>query len=122
MDIETRKDIDLLIRHFYEKLLVDDQVGFIFTDVAKIDLESHLPVLSDFWETTIFHKVVYKGNVLKIHQDLNMKVQLTNSHFERWLTLFNESVDDLYNGNTADQFKIKALSIATVMRIKLHAV
>jgi hemoglobin len=122
MDIESRNDIEILMSRFYEKLLVDDQVGFIFNDIVKIDLESHLPILADFWETTIFHKVVYKGNVLKIHQDLYEKVQLTNSHFERWLTLFNESVDELFKGNTADQFKIKALSIATVMRIKLHAV
>ena len=122
MDIESRKDIEMLMSRFYEKLLVDDKVGFIFNDVVKIDLESHLPILADFWETTIFHKAVYKGNVLKIHQDLSNKVPLTNSHFDRWLNLFNESVDELFKGNTADQFKIKALSIATVMRIKLNAI
>ena len=53
-DIENRKDIDLLMVRFYERAMSDDQIGYIFTDVAKLDLDHHLPIIGDFWETLLF--------------------------------------------------------------------
>ena len=50
-DIETRTDIDLIMRVFYERALADEVIGFIFSDVAHLDLERHLPIIGDFWES-----------------------------------------------------------------------
>jgi hemoglobin len=119
-DIETRADIEHLIRSFYEKALVDEQIGFIFTEMAEIDLESHLPHLFDFWENILIKPNGYKRNVLKVHLDLNEKVKLSSAHFERWLDLFSTTVDALFDGIIANNAKNKAISIATVMRTKLH--
>lgn len=119
-DIETRADVEQLIQGFYEKALIDEQIGFIFTDIAKIDLESHLPHLFDFWENILLKPNGYKRNVLKVHLDLNEKSQLSSAHFERWLDLFSATVDELFEGITANNAKNKALSIATVMQTKLH--
>lgn len=119
-DIETRADVEQLIQSFYEKALIDEQIGFIFTDIAKIDLESHLPHLFDFWENILLKPNGYKRNVLKVHLDLNEKSQLSSAHFERWLDLFSATVDELFEGITANNAKNKALSIATVMQTKLH--
>jgi hemoglobin len=119
-DIATRADIEHLIRSFYEKALIDDQIGFIFTDIAKIDLESHLPHLFDFWENILLKPNGYKRNVLKVHLDLNEKVNLKPAHFESWLALFSNTIDELFEGVIANSAKNKALSIATVMRTKLH--
>ena len=118
-DILDRKDIELLMDTFYKTVLKDDNIGFLFTDVAKLNLEKHLPVICNFWESAIFQKPVYKGNVLAVHEHLNDLHQLTESHFSTWLQVFNETVDELYKGNNADQIKIRALSIATVMRSKI---
>ena len=119
-DITTRADIEYLIQCFYEKALIDTQIGFIFTDIAKIDLESHLPHLFDFWENILLKPNGYKRNVLKVHVDLNEKAKLSPAHFERWLDLFSTTVDDLFQGIIANSAKNKALSIATVMQTKLH--
>ncbi|MFT5647890.1 MAG: hemoglobin [Aureispira sp.] len=119
-DINTRADVEHLIRSFYEKALIDEQIGFIFTDIAKIDLESHLPHLFDFWENILLKPNGYKRNVLKVHLDLNEKVKLSAAHFESWLRLFSATVDELFQGITANNAKNKALSIATVMQTKLH--
>jgi len=119
-DIQTRTDIEYLIQHFYEKALIDQEIGFIFTDIAKIDLESHLPHLFDFWENILLKPNGYKRNVLKVHVDLNEKVQLNAEHFERWLDLFSTTVDTLFEGIIANSAKNKALSIAAVMQTKLH--
>jgi hypothetical protein len=51
-DIKSRADLELLMDSFYHKLLNDDSIDYIFTDVAQIDIDSHLPVIVDFWEQT----------------------------------------------------------------------
>lgn len=119
-DIETREDIALLMREFYNRLLTDPAISYIFTDVAKINLEAHLPHLTDFWELSVLHTGTYKKNVMQMHLDLNNKERLTNTHFDVWLRHFNQSVDDLFSGSNAEKIKTRALSIATIMKIKIH--
>lgn len=119
-DIQSRKDIEILISAFYQKLLVDEEVGFIFTKVAKINLEEHLPILCDFWEGILFQTTKYKRNTMQAHLDLHQKHQLTKSHFERWLQLFGVTIDELFVGQKAHQAKVRALSIATVIQMKIE--
>lgn len=118
-DIETRDDLELLLREFYNKLLADQSISYIFTDVAKINLEEHIPHLTDFWELSLFHTGNYKKNVMKVHLDLNEKEMFTPQHFETWLGHFEVTVDRLYAGSNAEKIKTRAHSIATVMKIKL---
>jgi hemoglobin len=118
-DIESRADIELLMHEFYSRLLADPAISYIFTDVAKIDLEAHLPHLADFWELSLFHKGNYRKNVMQIHLDLNVNEKLTNEHFDTWLTHFEATVNTLFTGTVAEIAKTRALSIATIMKIKI---
>ncbi|MCG8308537.1 MAG: group III truncated hemoglobin [Cytophagales bacterium] len=118
-DISSRNDIVILVDTFYEKVLSSDTIGHIFNDVAKINLEEHLPILYDFWGSMVFNQNMYKGNPMKVHLDLNQKVPLEKRHFDEWLKLFNETVDELFTGESASLAKTRALSMATVMQIKL---
>ena len=59
-DITDRKDIELLVDIFYERLLKDDSINYIFTDVAKIDIKTHIPVITDFWESILLNKITYR--------------------------------------------------------------
>lgn len=119
-DISSRDDIVKLVDQFYGKVLSDTTIGFIFKDVAKIDIESHMPTMYDFWESTLLNNTAYRGNTMKVHLDLNEKERLKKAHFDQWLALFNATVDELFQGEKAELAKTKALSIATVMQIKLH--
>ncbi|ALM49794.1 hypothetical protein AMR72_13310 [Flavobacterium psychrophilum] len=121
-DIESRADLEVFTRKFYNSLLEDGRVSYIFTDVAKIDLEEHLPKITDFWELSIFHTGPYHNNPMHIHMQLNDKEQLTNAHFDIWLMHFNTTIDDLFVGGNAEKIKTRALSIATIMKIKVSAV
>ncbi|WP_297332703.1 group III truncated hemoglobin [Flavobacterium sp.] len=118
-DIKTRDDLLLLMRAFYGRLLADPAISYIFTEIAKIDLEAHLPHLADFWEQTLFYTGGYKKNVLQIHLDLNAKEQLTAQHFEIWLNHFYAATDKNFTGANSERIKTRAASIATVMKIKL---
>ena len=50
-DIESRADCERLVRAFYGKAMEDELIGWLFTDVAHLDLEEHVPVITSFWET-----------------------------------------------------------------------
>jgi hemoglobin len=119
-DIEHRKDIELLVNTFYKKVLVDHVIGYIFTDVVNINFHEHMPKMVDFWETTLFQNILYKGNPMAVHLQLNLKEPLNKKHFDQWLTLFNETVDELFFGEKAHLAKTRAMSIATMMQIKIH--
>ena len=118
-DISTREDIELLMNNFYEKLLSDEAINYIFTDVAKLDIKTHIPVIADFWESVLLNKNVYHKNTMKIHMDLNDKTRLMRSHFDVWLKHFSATVDELFDGDIALLAKQRATSVATVMQIKI---
>jgi len=119
-DILNRADIDLLMRTFYNRLLADPAISYVFTDVAKIDLEHHLPVIGDFWEQNLLQSGSYKNNVLEIHRQLHYKEKLTPELFEIWLSHFSIAIDANFQGENSEKAKTRALSIATIMKIKMH--
>jgi len=118
-DIENRGDIEKLINSFYDKVKRDEVIGFIFNDVAKVNWEKHLPVMYGFWESIIFFKNTYSGNPMLVHLHLNEIIKLRKEHFERWLQLFTNTVDELFEGEKAALAKEKAISIATIMKTKI---
>jgi hemoglobin len=118
-DISSREDLLLLVSRFYDKLLGDDSISYLFTDIAKINLEHHLPVLVDFWDNILFGADSYRKNAMQPHMDLHAKSPLLPHHFDTWLLYFSQTVDELFEGEKAFMAKERALSIATIMKIKI---
>jgi hemoglobin len=117
-DIETRNDIDLLMNEFYTRAIDDETIGYIFTDVARLDLEKHLPIIGDFWESLLLGGKTYQThgrNPLQIHAELNEKSPLRSEHFRRWLKIFFETVDENFSGTRAEFAKSRAEAIANRM-------
>ncbi len=118
-DIESRADIETLVNHFYEKIKTDPIIGYIFTDIAHVNWKKHLPVMYDFWENAIFYTGTYNGNPMQLHKHLHRVVNLKTNHFEQWNKLFISSVNELFEGDNANLIKERAISISTVMQIKI---
>ena len=121
-DISDREDLLKLLALFYNKLLADKSISYLFTDIAKIDLPHHLDILVNFWDSVLFQNDVYRKNAMQPHLVLHQQSPLQKHHFETWLKYFNESVDELFEGEKAFLAKERALSIATVMQIKISQV
>lgn len=111
-DVSDSKDVNDIVTRFYDEMLKDSIVGFIFTDVAQIQLQHHLPIIVDFWSDILFKQKKYRGNALQKHLDLNQLINLKPGHFTRWLFLFNKAVDHKHAGENAELMKDRAEMVA----------
>lgn len=118
-DIGSRNDIEQLVVAFYQTVVADNMLGPIFNDIAHTNWEAHIPVMINFWENAVFYNGTYTGNPMETHRHLHRMFPLSEEHFNRWLSLFSNTVDTLFEGANADSIKQKALSISTVMKMKL---
>jgi hemoglobin len=111
-DIETRGDVERLVRAFYGRAMDDPMIGYLFTDVAQLDLEAHVPEITSFWETILLGAQSYRGGAFAPHAQLHMKSPLRAGHFERWLVLWTTTVDELFDGPRAGYAKHHATRVA----------
>ena len=120
MDIATRADIENLVAAFYGQVFADKQLGPIFTLVAHVTPATHFPLMADFWETILFGKNRYHGNVILKHVELHLKQSLEPALFERWISLFCLTIDELFAGSVAEAAKTRARTMSIVLQAKLH--
>lgn len=119
-ELVDRKDIENLVDAFYGKALKDEKLGPFFNTIPKEHWEKHLKVMYNFWENVIFFTGSYEGNPMVAHRKVNEKMPMHPEHFHQWIALFTKTVDDLFTGEKAEFTKQRAISIATVMQIKLQ--
>ncbi|GEO04724.1 preprotein translocase subunit TatC [Adhaeribacter aerolatus] len=114
-EIKGRTEVELLVNNFYDRVNQDPMLSPIFNVQAQVNWPAHLPNMYDFWETLLFGRAVYKGFPFPKHTTLNLRAE----HFDRWLELFNQTVDADFTGLLAEEAKNKALNIATVFQMRL---
>jgi len=121
--IESFEDVQLLVRSFYNKVLKDEMLSPFFTYVKNNHWDKHLEVFDNFWYNILFYAGDYAGNPSHVHTTLHYYSKIESKNFDRWLQLFFETIDELFEGDKADLAKQRALSIARIMRTKiLHEV
>jgi hemoglobin len=114
-DIATEQDIKKLVDTFYQKVNEDSLLGPIFNNVAKVNWSEHLPTMYSFWSTLLFRTMTFRGQPLPKH----MVLPIEKEHFERWISLFCQTVDELFSGAKAKEAKSYALSIADTFQTRL---
>src|SRR5687768_9271900 len=113
-DIENTEDLERMLTLFYEKAFEDDMIQHFFITVVPLDLDHHLPLITDFWESVLLNKMGYRKNVMEVHLDISRKSLIKPEHLERWVSLFSGTVDQLFEGPRATLAKQRAQSIATM--------
>ena len=118
--IEDRTAVSLLVRTFYTKIRKDEILGPIFNSIIT-DWESHLELLTDFWETQLFLKRTYHGNPVTAHEEVDEKMnhKITSEHFGLWLNLWFQTIDELFEGETAWIAKNRAQKMSTMLFMKI---
>lgn len=111
--LETPSDIHQLVSTFYDKVLQDEQLAPFF---QKLDFSAHLPQMERFWRFALLSEEGYTTNVTEKH----LKMPLQKQHFDRWLALFNETIDELFEGELAQQAKQRAAVIGWTINSKMN--
>lgn len=111
-DIQSKADIELLVRTFYNSLLTDESIRPVF---ASTNLEEHMPHMIAFWSFVLLDEVGYKTNVFDKHVSLPIKEE----HFATWLHHFEKTVDSLFEGEKAELAKQRAQGVAYTFKAKL---
>jgi hemoglobin len=119
-DISSKEDIELFVRDFYDKVVADDTIGFIFNDIARVNWDVHIPIMINFWETILLDANSYRDNAMAVHFRINKEVRFEEQYFSRWLELFYTTIDSLFEGPKADLAKKRAGAIASVMKMKME--
>jgi hemoglobin len=119
LDLQTREDVEALLRRFYGRAFHDDLLAQPFADLCSHGLDEHLPVMCDFWETVLFRAGLYRRNALHVHRRLHHQTPLAAEHFVRWLTLWTSTIDQMYQGPIAEHAKTQAARIAAAMHRRL---
>lgn len=117
--LELREDIEHLVNSFYAKVTKDETISFFFTDIAQVDWNKHLPKMYAFWESILFGQMTYKGNPMGAHFPINEIQAMEKKHFNRWLFLWQTTVEENFTGENADMAIYKAENIARLMAFKM---
>ncbi|MGF1638408.1 MAG: group III truncated hemoglobin [Cyclobacteriaceae bacterium] len=120
-DIENREDVELLVDTFYQKVQHNQVLDYIFKDIAKVDWDSHLPKMYSFWASILLGEHSFSGNPMVKHIDLSKLTTMGDIEFSEWLHLFNQTVDELFEGKKADEAKDRAGNIARLMLHKIQS-
>lgn len=114
-DIYNLQDIKSLVDQFYLRVRADDLLRDIFNNQIGDDWPKHLEKMYRFWQTVLLHEYTYHGSPFLPHVHLPIEPQ----HFSRWLDLFYETVDDLFEGEKATEAKMRADKMAKWFARKL---
>lgn len=114
-DVESREDVTQLVQWFYQAAIPDELLGPVFEAVG-VDWDVHIPKLVEFWLKQIFGEGDYQGNVVVAHTAFEEVQPFTQVHVDRWLELFDETVDELFVGMNADRAKVRAHEIGELLK------
>jgi len=114
-DIQEITDIQLLVDSFYGKIRRDDLLKDIFDGIIQDRWPEHLEKMYRFWQTVLLEEHTYYGSPFPPH----LRMPVSEIHFERWVKLFSETVDGLFEGEKADRAKWQGSRMAEMFLSKI---
>jgi hemoglobin len=114
-DITSKNDVLRLVTRFYEKAVPDELIGHFFTKVVQLDFSTHIHKIAEFWSGLLLGNSTYRGNPMEAHFHLHQKSPMEQKHFDRWVHLWKQTIDENFSGPKAEEAGLRAESIAQLM-------
>lgn len=114
-EIKDIEDIKFLVDSFYSKVRDDDLLSGIFNNVIQDNWPDHLEKMYRFWQTVLLNEHTYFGSPFRPHAVLPIE----KDHFNRWLELFFETLDEHFTGQKAEEARMRAQKMAEMFQYKL---
>ena len=115
-EIISLDDIKKLVDTFYGKVRNDDLIGPIFNDRIQSRWPQHLEKMYTFWQTVLLGEHTYFGSPFPPHANL----PVSHIHFEKWMELFTQTIDELFTGEKANDAKWRAGKMAEMFESKIE--
>lgn len=115
-EIDTLEDIKVLVDDFYGRIRKDDILADIFNGVIKDQWPEHLNKMYTFWQTILLQEHTYYGSPFPPHSQL----PVDKNHFERWIKLFHETLDEHFYGDVAEEAKWRSERMAEMFLLKIN--
>jgi len=116
-DIRNIEDIKLFVDAFYGKIREDGLLAPVFALRIETDnWQIHLTKMYRFWDSVLFFQRSYKGNPFAKHIGLPIETK----HFQQWVNLFTQTIDEHFEGEKAEDAKRRALNMANMFSAKMH--
>lgn len=96
-----------LVRTFYTRAREDELLGPIFNGTVT-DWDHHISQITDFWSSMMLRTGRYNGRPMRPH----LMLPLQGAHFDRWLQLFEATAREIFEGEIAEAFILRARRIA----------
>ena len=114
-DILTLVDVKLLVDEFYTKIRENQLLAPIFNGVIGEKWPIHLEKMYGFWQTLLLDTPAYSGSPFLKHA----KLPIQKEHFDTWMQLFIETIDEHFTGAKADEAKWRAEKMSEMFQYKL---
>ena len=115
-DILTLDDVKKLVDTFYGKVQNDTLLAPVFNERIQNRWPEHLEKMYRFWQTVLLDESTYSGSPFPPHA----KLPVDHSHFQEWMNLFTQTIDELFNGEKATEAKWRAGKMAEMFQSKLE--
>jgi hemoglobin len=115
-DISNLEDIKLMVNTFYDNVGKDDLLGPIFNDKLQDRWSEHLEKMYGFWQTILFDVRAYSGSPFPPHKQL----PVDKTHFDRWIQIFNTTIDTQFSGTITEEAKMRATNMAYMFNHKIE--
>jgi hemoglobin len=113
-DIVTANDVGVVVRHFYRGVIADPLLGPLFERYG-MDWPHHIPKLELYWKHVLVERPGSPVNTVAAHGPVQRAAPFDHEHVDRWLALWEEAVDDLYVGPTAERAKLRARQVGRAL-------
>jgi hemoglobin len=107
----TEEVIRRVVVEFYRRARLDARIGPKFERHVH-DWDFHLDRMTDFWSAALLRTGRYSGNPIQRHMGVD---GLNRDDFDRWISLFEDTVRDLCPGPRADAFLGRAVRMRAAM-------
>ena len=115
-DILTLEDVKRLVDVFYEKVRANDMLAPVFNERIQNRWPEHLEKMYTFWQTILLEERTYFGSPFPAHA----QPPVSHIHFEQWMQLFTQTVDELFAGEIAKEAKWRAGKMAEMFEYKIE--
>lgn len=114
-DITTLEDIKMLVDTFYGRIRENDLLGPIFNGILNDRWPAHLEKMYRFWQTVLLEEHTYVGSPFVPHA----KLPIDKLHFDTWLTIWDGTINDLFEGTKAEEAKWRGDKMAEMFLYKI---